>query len=148
MVTIRQIAAIKLDSVPSICFMCGKTFEGTSPSNPMSKTLNHGIPKMLKPVKNVIFPLHLECHKKLNAIYKVQERKKLIPMELNQAKMKLISAIKAKEEMDTKLMEAYGEIESLYSGSKVKKPGPVKKKLGRPKENRIRTKEELSKEYV
>lgn len=147
MVVKRQIELIRLDSGPSICFMCGKTFEGTNPSNPMSKTQNHGIPKMLKPVKNVIFPLHLECHRKLNATYKLQEKKVQIPMELNQAKMKLTSAIKFKDEMEKKLMEAYKEVENIYSNLKGKETEVVKKKRGRPKETKIRTKEELSKEY-
>ena len=124
-----------------MCFMCGKTFEGKSPSNPLSKTQNHGIPKMLKPVKNIIFPLHLECHKKLNSIYKLQEKKKTIPMELNQAKLKLISAIKSKDEMETKLLEALGELEGLTSNECKE----VKKKRIRPRETRIRTMYEINK---
>lgn len=114
MVATKQIKQLKLDTVPSICWMCGKTFEGGGPKNPMSKTLNHGIPKMLKPVKNVIFPLHLECHRKLNASYNLQEKRMKVPMELNQAKMKLMSAIKSKDDLDEKLMEVYAEIENLY----------------------------------
>ena len=127
MVTTRQIKEINLDV--GICFLCSKTFEGKSPKNPLSKTMNHALPKMLKPKKNILFPLHLECHKKLNSIYKLQEKRTPIPMELNRAKQKLSSAIKSKDDLDEKLMEVYAEIENLYPEIRKRKKRTTEKKI-------------------
>jgi len=46
----------------NICWRCGKTFENGD------RTAHHGIPRALKPLRNVVIPLCADCHEELNAI--------------------------------------------------------------------------------
>ena len=51
----------------NICFICGKNFEG-------DKERHHAIPKCMKPVFNVLIPVHRHCHKELNKLYVSQQK--------------------------------------------------------------------------
>lgn len=54
------------------CPMCGQPFTKEDKDvklHPMKKTINHGIPRTLNPKYNILFPLHLKCHEKLNDLY-------------------------------------------------------------------------------
>lgn len=44
------------------CFRCGCTFS----SGPRKKTKHHSIPSFLKPKRNVLIPICLECHEEMN----------------------------------------------------------------------------------
>lgn len=83
------IKVIKLDV--GLCFLCGKLFSTNkeTQTDPLSKTINHGLPKALKPKFNVNFPLHLECHKKLNEIYVSTQRKPIEKKRLNYLKSRV-----------------------------------------------------------
>jgi len=59
------------------CPQCGEAFSDDVKSN-KKRTLNHGIPKFIKPIRNILFPMCKECHEKLNSYYnlpKIQYRK-------------------------------------------------------------------------
>ena len=70
---------IRIDN--GICFMCELTFDNSEAGKKtgMNKTMNHSIPKTLKPKLNVLIPLHGKCHKKLNALYRSTQSKSMIP---------------------------------------------------------------------
>ena len=87
------------------CFMCGKLFtKGISnQSDPLSKTMNHGIPKSLKPKFNVLFPLHLECHKKINELYISTQKRPVEMKKLNYLKSRVESLSGMSDRFDNKV---------------------------------------------
>ena len=70
MTKVEYLNEIKIDN--GVCFMCGGTFELKTKKK---KTMHHCIEQCLKPMFNIIVPLHLECHEKLNALYAVSQPK-------------------------------------------------------------------------
>lgn len=67
---------VQLES--GFCFMCGKPFN----EGDLKKTKHHCIPRTLKPKRNVTLPVHMECHKKLNGLYALQQKKVKAPASL------------------------------------------------------------------
>lgn len=97
---------LKIDN--NVCFMCGEFFNRPKDK----KTVNHGIPKMLKSKYNILFNLHESCHKILNKTYVVQQSKPKIPVNINKLRTKAIRLVKQKDAMEEIVMEIFGLIES------------------------------------
>ncbi len=49
-----------------ICLMCGKPFSEAKGYEGLFTSDHHSIPEKMKPVFNVIIPIHVKCHRKLN----------------------------------------------------------------------------------
>ena len=98
-----KIKIVKVD-VDGLCLLCGKPFTGTKDQkDPSSKTTNHGLPKTLKPKINIVFPLHLECHKKLNALYHSTLVKPVEKKQLNYLKSRIESLSGMSDRFDGKV---------------------------------------------
>lgn len=97
---------IKIDN--TVCFMCGELFN--KPRD--KKTVNHGLPQCLKSKYNVLFNLHESCHRQLNSLYAVQQKKPKIPVNINKLKTKAIRLVKQKEALENTIMEVYELINS------------------------------------
>ena len=98
-----MIRVIKLDI--GVCFLCGKLFTTNklTQTDPLSRTTNHGLPKTLKPKFNILFPLHLECHKKLNELYSSTQKKPVEIKKLNYLKSKIESLSGMSDRFDGKV---------------------------------------------
>lgn len=53
------------------CYCCNKKFDET-----MVRTLHHAIPKSLRPKKNIIITLCLECHRKTHESFQLTPKLK------------------------------------------------------------------------
>ena len=58
-----KIIKIKSD----ICLMCGHKFNKNKGNESLNLSDHHSIPGKMKPVFNVIVPIHVKCHRKLNS---------------------------------------------------------------------------------
>lgn len=88
-----------------LCPMCGGNFDLDATGN-KKRTINHGIPKFLKPKHNVLFPLCKECHQSLNSYYNMPKinSRKLIKSEFNSFEM---------------FKETYIDLEKQFSSKKI-----------------------------
>lgn len=51
----------------SVCWMCGNKLR-----NP-HKSKHHIIPRAIKPEINMLVPLHIKCHRRLNKMFRVHK---------------------------------------------------------------------------
>lgn len=87
-----------------ICFLCGENFTtNKETSAPLSKTINHSIPKTLQPKYNILFPLHLECHKKLNELYISTKKKPVEKKKLNYLKSRVEGLASMSDKFDSRV---------------------------------------------
>jgi hypothetical protein len=91
---------VKLDSAH--CWMCGELF-----NEKVVKSNHHSIPDFLKPKRNVIIPVCLDCHKILNMYCKQQ-----IPK---------LKTIKGMVENMEKFVEKYKKVVEKYDSEKKEK---------------------------
>ena len=107
---IASLNIIKIDN--GICFKCGETFELKGDKR---KTEHHCIPKCLKPIFNVIVPLHKKCHEELNALYTIsQPKSKVIGMTILKRALNDVQGLKGHnlafqtkiDKVETKLQKA------------------------------------------
>ena len=68
----------------NICLMCGHKFSKTNGKEDLHLSDHHAIPGKMKPVFNVIIPIHIKCHKKLNSNF-------LNKSEFNKMEHKIVS---------------------------------------------------------
>lgn len=62
-----------------ICLMCGHKFSKSKGKESLYKSVHHGIPGKMKPVFNVIIPMCVKCHMKMNS--KFLNKSEFIKME-------------------------------------------------------------------
>ncbi len=58
-----KIIKIKSD----ICLMCGHKFSKSKEKMDLHLSDHHAIPSKMKPVYNIIIPVHIKCHRKINS---------------------------------------------------------------------------------
>jgi len=63
----------------NICLMCGERFGKEKGEDTMQVSEHHSIPGKMKPMFNVVIPLHIKCHRKLNRFFIL--RSEVIKME-------------------------------------------------------------------
>lgn len=55
-----------------ICLMCGHKFSEANGKEDLHLSDHHAIPGKMKPVFNVIIPIHIKCHEKINSNFLIK----------------------------------------------------------------------------
>ena len=56
-----------------ICLMCGHKFSKEKGKEDLHLSDHHAIPGKMNPVFNVVIPIHIKCHRKLNNTFLVKQ---------------------------------------------------------------------------
>jgi len=62
-----------------VCLMCGHKFSKERGKEDLHHSDHHSIPGKMKPVFNVIIPIHIKCHRKINSTF--LSRSEFVKME-------------------------------------------------------------------
>ena len=117
---VDKLNIIRIDN--GICFKCGGVFEVKGLK---IRTDHHCIPQVLKPVFNIIVPLHKCCHDELNALYaSSQPEAKIVGMTILKRALNDVQGLKGHhsagfvklEKVEAKLQKAVDEIEQEKDG--------------------------------